>query len=627
MNPELFDAMLEAGFNPPSILKPTGEVTRFNVGNGKNNKDGWLTIFLDGKGAVFGDWKSGNKFTWFESSVVQESTETVAERNAAMQRAVTERENRYHRAAIESQRIYENETISCDGHGYLDRKNVGACNGLRIGLDGRLIVPVFDKNETIQSLQYIEENGDKRFQKDGKMKGGCFVIGELERGKKALMCEGLATALTCNTATGLPVIVAFNAGNLKAVFEQFKNDVDIYIAADNDAHGKGYKCALDCVPPDKVLMPSVIGDFNDIGIDATKEMFASITKKNEPKPFLIPVSEIMANVTPTNWLMKGWIEAGAIGIVFGESGAGKSLFTLDWAFCLANGIDWHGNKVKKEIHVLYIAGEGGRGFAMRIQAIQQKYNRKTKDNIFFSSRSVDLLDKKSAQQIIDSVSSMDLKPEMIFIDTLHRNMNGDENSAADIALFLDSLEVLRDLYGCTIFPVHHSGLSDKGRVRGSSSIKGGMDAEFCVMKNNDFEISIQCTKMKDAGKPAPLKFVITPVELEGDCWYDEDDEKQTTGVYLTLLGVDTEREQKLLERDEIVLEALKKAVKEVGISGESVTALGEFQQVVKLDVFKKYAYSELKGKNNWRDFERSINSLTSRRYIGMDNDWFWVLEQ
>ena len=622
---ELYDAMLNEGFNPPSIFKADGDVTRFNVGNRKQNKDGWIVVFLDGKGAVFGDWKTGNKFTWFESSVIAESTETREQQNAANLRAIEERERRYTNASIEAQSIYDS-AITCKSFGYLDNKSVVACKGLRISNDGRLIIPVFGRDETIQSLQYIDNDGNKRFLQDGKMKGGCFIIGSLERGKKALMAEGLATGLTCRDATGLPVIVAFNAGNLKAVFEQFKNNVDIYIAADNDTHGKGYKCALDCVPLNKIIMPSVVGDFNDIGIDATKHLFSEIIKKNESKPFLVPVSEIMANVTPTDWLMKGWIEAGAIGILFGESGAGKSLFALDWAFCLANGINWHGSKVKKESHVLYIAGEGGRGFAMRIQAIQQKYNRKTKDNIFFSSRSVDLLDKKSAQQIIDSVSSMDLKPDMIFIDTLHRNMNGDENSAADIALFLDSLEVLRDLYGCTIFPVHHSGLSDKGRMRGSSSIKGGMDAEFCVMKNNDFEISIQCTKMKDAAKPAPLKFVITPVELEGECWYDADDGKQTTGVYLTLLGIDTDKEQKLNERDGLAFDALKLAIKEVGVSGEKVTVLGESYQVVKVDMFRKYSYTTMNGKNKSRDFDRVIESLTSRRYIGIDGEWCWILE-
>ena len=629
MNPELFDAMLEAGFNPPSMLKPTGEVTRFSVGAGKQNKDGWLAVFLDGKGAVFGDWKSGNKFTWFESSVVVESTETVAERNAAMQRAVTEQNARYERAATESQRIYDN-AIVCESHGYLERKGVSTLPQLRIAADGRLIIPVFGRNETMQSLQYIDNDGNKRFAQDGRMKGGCFVIGEMERGKKALLAEGLSTGLTLHDATGLPVIVAFNAGNLKTVFDNFKNEVDIYIAADNDTHQKGYKCALECVPPNKIIMPSVIGDFNDIGVDATREAFKSIIpKKDIKKPFLVTIEQLLTDIKPINWLMKGLIERGTIGIMFGESGAGKSLFALDWVCCLANGTDWHGFKVREPKKVVYICGEGGRGIASRVQAIKQKYNTRIKNNAYFSTKSVDLLSAKSVMQITDSVTDFGIMPDLIVFDTLHKSMTGDENSSKDIAVLFASIAELQDLYGCAVLIVHHSGLADKMRQRGSSSIKAGVDFEYCITKNNDFELSISCTKMKDSKKMNPLKFVITPTPLEGEQWIDEDDERATS-VYLTYDGIDTEKEQKLSARDETALNALKQALSDnngVINTGDKRVVGNENVNMVRVEVFRTYFDGTCKGKNKRRDFDLSLDVLKKRKYIGFENNWIWVIEE
>jgi archaellum biogenesis ATPase FlaH len=620
----LFDAMLDAGFNPPN--NTDGEITRFSTNGKTHNKDGWLVVF-DDSGACFGCWREGTRFTWsdkskFETMTQQERDAFEFKRRMAMQQAEFEREQRQNFAASESLEEWQNAPV-CESHAYLERKSVAACENLRVGLDGRLIVPVFESSEKIQSLQYIDSEGKKQFKTDGKMKGGFFVVGDI--GADCYLCEGLATALTINSATGKGVIVAFSASNMPVVYEKFKTH-NVTVCADNDAHGVGLKYANECKGA-KVVYPPVIGqDFNDIGIEGCKAFFG--VDKNKDKPFLVPVSEIMNNVTPPNWLMKGWIEYASMGIIFGESGAGKSLFTLDWAFCMANGLDWHGNKIKQCSHVLYIAGEGGRGFAMRIQALQQKYEMKTKDNIFFSSRSVDLLDKKSAQQIIDSVASMELKPAWIVIDTLHRNMNGDENSAADIALFLDSLEVLRDLYGCAVYPVHHSGLSDKGRVRGSSSIKGGMDAEYCVTKGNDFEVTITCTKMKDAPKPPPIKMIITPVDLEGDCWTDTDTGLQTQGVYLTYGGIDTSKTKDLDERDALAFDAMKLAIEEVGImASENITIAVENTKIVNVEVLRKYVYSTTKGKNKSRDFDRSIESLRNRRYIGVDGEWCWLMDE
>jgi phage/plasmid primase-like uncharacterized protein/archaellum biogenesis ATPase FlaH len=623
---ELFDAMLDNGYTPPSFLNPTGEVTRFNVGTGKQNKDGWITVFLDGKGAVFGDWKTGNKYTWFESSVVQENTETVAERNAAMQRAVDERERRYRNSAIEAQSIYDN-AISCDNHAYLSKKAITACDRLRIATDGRLIVPVFDKNETLQSIQYIDNDGNKRFLTDGRMKGGCFVIGELDRGKKALMVEGLATGLTVHDATGIPVIVAFNAGNLKTVHDNFKSDVTITICADNDQHGKGEKSAIEC-GCDYVIPPQ-LGDFNDVGVDKTRELLKHlIPKQDVKKPFLVTIEQLLTDIKPIDWLMKGIMERGSIGIMFGESGAGKSLFALDWVCCLANGTDWHGFKVREPKKVVYVCGEGGRGIASRVQAIKQKYNTRIKNNAYFSTKSVDLLSAKSVKQITDAVTNFDIVPDILVFDTLHKSMTGDENSSKDIAVLFAAIAELQDLYGCAVLIVHHSGLADKMRQRGSSSIKAGVDFEYCITKNNDFELSISCTKMKDCKKMQPMKFVITPTPLEGEQWIDEDDEVATS-VYLTYDGIDTEKSTKLSARDEAALNALKMALNEGGSinTNDKLVVGNENVNMVRVEVFRTYFDGTCKGKNKRRDFDLSLDVLKKRKYIGFENNWAWVIEE
>jgi archaellum biogenesis ATPase FlaH len=328
-------------------------------------------------------------------------------------------------------------------------------------------------------------------------------------------------------------------------------------------------------------------------------------------------------------MIKGWVEKGGIGMVYGESSSGKSLFTLDWSYCVATGRNWHGFKVRKPAKVMYIAGEGSRGFKMRLTALNQKYGAEIKDNLCFSRQSFNFLDKKTAQTIIDEVEAMQEIPELIFVDTLHRNMIGDENKAEDMGQFLSSIEILVKKYNCAIVIVHHSGIADKNRARGSSATQAGMDFVFCVTKGNDFEATITCVKMKDADKPQPLKFLINKIELQGDEWLDDDDNTRATGVYLVYQGIDTEKEQKLSKAHQTAFDALKQAIIEVGKinKGEClVVGLGE-SAVIHKETYRKFFNDSCKGSNKARDYTDALKSLKNRRYIDEDGEYLWVIEE
>jgi putative DNA primase/helicase len=86
-------------------------------------------------------------------------------------------------------------------------------------------------------LQFIEPDGTKRFKADGKIKGSYHSFG----GKPVhtlLICEGYATGASLHQATGYPVAVAFNAGNMEAVAVALRAKlgaaIKIIICADND---------------------------------------------------------------------------------------------------------------------------------------------------------------------------------------------------------------------------------------------------------------------------------------------------------------------------------------------------------------------------------------------------------
>jgi putative DNA primase/helicase len=102
---------------------------------------------------------------------------------------------------------------------------------------GELLVPVLDQDGHFWAAQSIDDTGRKSFPRGSKLQGGHFPIGDLNASDTLLMAEGYATAATLHELTGLPVIVAFNSGNLPLVAEIYRErypEKTLVIAGDND---------------------------------------------------------------------------------------------------------------------------------------------------------------------------------------------------------------------------------------------------------------------------------------------------------------------------------------------------------------------------------------------------------
>ncbi|MFN9726664.1 DUF927 domain-containing protein [Acidovorax sp.] len=104
---------------------------------------------------------------------------------------------------------------------YLARKGVHAY-GVRFAPDGWLLVPVRDGEGTLWNLQRIaperaQYGTDKLFMKGGRKAGLWHTLGASEAASVLLLAEGYATAASLHEATGHPVAVAFDAGNLAGV--------------------------------------------------------------------------------------------------------------------------------------------------------------------------------------------------------------------------------------------------------------------------------------------------------------------------------------------------------------------------------------------------------------------------
>lgn len=208
-------------------------------------KSGAYKLSLDGKPNGFvknfknvslgGPWK-------LEGQVLSPEERKRFEENARLnrERDLAELAVKQHQAALEAQSEFLGASESADGHAYLQRKCVGVFGVRAAGR--KLLVPLRDLDGNITSLQGIYETGDvpKSYTKNGK-KAGCFhVIGELAGAEAVLFAEGYSTGASLFMATGYPVVVTFDSGNMpvvgKALSEQLPAETVKVWCGDNDVH-------------------------------------------------------------------------------------------------------------------------------------------------------------------------------------------------------------------------------------------------------------------------------------------------------------------------------------------------------------------------------------------------------
>lgn len=109
---------------------------------------------------------------------------------------------------------------------------------------GTLMVPLADINGVVLNIQFVFSAGGKKFIKNGRKSGLFHIVGPLaeDTSQRAIVAEGYATAASLYQATGIPAVVAFDAGNIKPVCRHIKTlypEKHIIVGGDDDTATPG----------------------------------------------------------------------------------------------------------------------------------------------------------------------------------------------------------------------------------------------------------------------------------------------------------------------------------------------------------------------------------------------------
>jgi phage/plasmid primase-like uncharacterized protein len=541
-----------------------GEIHRVpHISSKKGAVDGWYILHLSGKipVGVAGCWKEPTfESKWMADIGRSMSFSERLEHDKWVGEFKAKREaDRVASQQVAAEKAEDEVSTYADAsadHPYLVRKRIEP-HGIKIDRAGRLVVPVIDQEGEILSYQTIDAEGNKRFLKGGKIEGGFY---ELRGNRKVIFIgEGFATCASIHQATGFTTLVAFDCGNLAKVAKSAKEmflGSRIVICADNDQFTEGNpgiakaKAAAGLVFGEIVYptfnesdLASKPTDFNDLhtlqGIEAVKEQIERVALPAIDKLAFEFTRADSLELTEIKWVVDDYIEADSLAQVFGDPGGGKSFVAIDLACCVATGKPWHGHDVKQG-SVFYIAGEGHNGLARRLKAWQIGNGTSLAGvPLYKSHRAAQLYDATEAAVVAESIKQLSAEanciPSMIVIDTLARNHGGDENSTQDMNAFIQHLDVyLRQPWKCCVMVVHHSGVADKDRSRGSTALKGALDAEYkCQLDSGTKTIAFESKKMKDAEMPSPKNFQITQVDLP----INNKNGMPVKGAYLTAVDI------------------------------------------------------------------------------------------
>jgi len=524
------EAMLSAGVQPPDEIILDGQLRRFRPDPKKHDRSGWYVGHADGICTmIWGDWRQGIeqtiKATINRPYTVADEMAHVARVAAAKAARDLERKKQNEAAASTVEIIWSEGASASPEHPYLKRKGIQP-HGAKITGDGRLMVPLFDSDGALASLQYIDAEGGKLYHPGGSVSGKFCIIGTLDVPGVLYVAEGFATAATIHEVSGRPVIVAYSASNLVPVTGTLREihgqAQDIVIVADNDASGVGQKYAEQACAKygARMVMPSIQGDANDYaqaGHDLAGLLNPQADKTMLDKLKVVFGDGLSTDYEAPNELVEDFMTIGGMAVLYGDSNSGKTFFALSLAAHIASGQPFFGRQIDPGL-VVYLASEAPGSIRSRMQAIKKHYGCSLENLAmvpvplnFYANEG----DARDVIELVKTIEQIKGQPVRLIIgDTLARMSAGaNENSGEDMGPVMARFDSVAQATGSALLIIHHNGKDQAKGARGWSGIRAHIDTEIEVMEKDGVR-SATITKQRELpGKGEVIYFRLEVVEM------------------------------------------------------------------------------------------------------------------
>jgi hypothetical protein len=307
----------------------------------------------------------------------------------------------------------------------------------------------------------------------------------------------------------------------------------------------------------------------------------------KPRINLLDIDDI-ENLPPPSWLVADTLTENGLSVLWGRSGAMKSFVALDLGLCVATGLPWHGQAVKQGL-VVYVAAEGSHGLGRRAVGWRRTRGRELLKPLFKLIPHSIALASDDLDAMVLTILQLPASPVLIIIDTLARTFGqGDENKQADMNAYVSAADRLREKTGAHVMIIHHSGVHEDKRERGSNVLRGAADTVIKVARKDDkLDIINQAPegKQKDAEEFKTIKLRTQKIH------FTQADVEQST-LILNLReevdedpeGLDYAAEQRFGKNELLIIASIRKAGRPLGFTTlQAMTQINKGSLVRALD--------------------------------------------
>jgi hypothetical protein len=334
---------------------------------------------------------------------------------------------------------------------------------------------------------------------------------------------------------------------------------------------------------------------------------------------LISFEDIRIDTRPT-YLVKGIIPRGGMIIIWGQPKCGKSFLAYDLAMHVALGRAWR-NRRTRQGTVIYLALEGGSGFANRVEAWRRKYLGEYSNPVpfYLVSESIDIIKEHDA--LIAAIKAQAANPPaLVVIDTLNRGMVGDENKSDDMAKFVRAADAIRTAFDCAVIVVHHCGVAGS-RPRGHTSLSGADDAQIAVSRDDDGILTVAIEHLKDGEASTPLGGRLERVEL------GRDDDGETFSSCVLVPAEAATKERKLSPAPQLALDQLNDLLADSGAIPPANEHIPAHLKACDVNVWRECFYKAhpaTKPEAKQKAFVRACLTLQEKKIIGLWGEFVWL---
>jgi hypothetical protein len=340
----------------------------------------------------------------------------------------------------------------------------------------------------------------------------------------------------------------------------------------------------------------------------------------------------LRDIQPRDYIIKNVLDRGAMSVVYGESGCGKTFLTLDLALHAALARPWFDCKVKRAA-ALYIAAEGGFGIERRLKAFRIHHNVDVSGASFFVLPTApDLCDPDAdTTELLAEIKRLAPSIGLIIVDTLSRVMaGGNENAPDDMGALVWNCDRIREETGAHLLLVHHTGKDIARGARGHSSLRAATDTEIEVARDVQTKV-VAATVMKQRDGEIGLTFAFRLDAIEvGE---DQDGDRITSCVVMPedAEAISKDRARKVTGQPKVALELLRSAIAEAGEQAPTSNHIPRTARVVRFGTWKRYCHEGQIAESDKADtqqkaFVRAARTLQEKELIGKWDEFVWLTD-